>query len=281
MFVRIKPSGSYRYLQIVENRREGRRTVRHVLTTLGCGDQLAATGAVDVLLRSLRRFAEQVRGIAAHRQGHLEANAVRQLGPDLVFGRLWQTVGLPAAFTDLLQERRVEVSVACAVYLTALHHLFEAGPDRAAERWRRDGRLPGTERLELHHLYRAMRWLGEIKATIAEALFHDRRDLFTERTLAFFDTTSLYCEGQGGERLGLYGHVKDHRPDLRQMSVGAGLTGERRPVCCELGPGSRADGRALLPVVDRRRQRFGIRHECWVADRGMSGARTIAELEQR
>lgn len=47
MFVRVKPSGRYRYLQIVANHREGRRTAQRVLTTLGRVDQLAAAGAVD------------------------------------------------------------------------------------------------------------------------------------------------------------------------------------------------------------------------------------------
>jgi hypothetical protein len=281
MFVRVKPSGPYRYLQIVENRREGRRTVQRVLATLGRVDQLAATGAVDVLLRSLGRFAAQVRVLAAYRNGHLEAGVVRQLGPDLVFGRLWQTMGLQAVLTDLLHDRHFEFPVERAVYLTVLHRLFESGSDRAAARWRRDVQVPGADTLELHHLYRAMRWLGATKETIEEALFTRRRDLFTELTLAFFDTTSLYFEGQGGESLGQHGHSKDHRPDLRQMVVGAVLTGEGRPVCCELWPGNTADGRALLPVVDRLRERFGIRQVCWVADRGMISARTIGELEQR
>jgi hypothetical protein len=234
MFVRVKPSGPYRYLQIVENRREGRRTVQRVLATLGRVDQLTATGAVDVLLRSLGRFAKHVQVMEAHRHGHLEAGTARQLGPDLVFGRLWQTVGLQAILTDLLRERHFEFPVERAVYLTTLHRLFESGSDRAAERWRRDVHIPGTEALELHHLYRAMRWLGETQAAIEEALFLARRDLFTDLTLAFFDTTSLYFEGQGGESLGQYGHSKDHRPDRHQLIVGAVLTGEGRPVCCEL-----------------------------------------------
>jgi hypothetical protein len=281
MFVRVKPSGPYRYLQLVENHRAGQRTVQRVLATLGRVDQLTATGAIDVLLRSLGRFAEQVRVIEAQRQGGLEAGAVRQLGPDLVFGRLWQTVGLQDLLTDLLRERRFEFPLERAVYLTVLHRLFESGSDRAAERWRRDVRIPGAETLELHHLYRAMRWLGETKTAVEEALFLQRRDLFTALTVAFFDTTSVYFEGQGGERLGQYGHSKDHRPDRRQMIVGAVLTGEGRPVGCELWPGNYADGRALLPVVDRLRERFGIQQVCWVADRGMISARTITALEER
>jgi hypothetical protein len=52
MFFRIKPSGERRYLQIVENTRDGARTVQRVLATLGRVEELQADGKLDVLLRS-------------------------------------------------------------------------------------------------------------------------------------------------------------------------------------------------------------------------------------
>jgi transposase len=281
MFVRKKRVGPYEYLQVVANHREGRRTRQHVVGTLGRVDQLQGSGATDTLLRSLARFADRLRVVDAHAAGHLEAGAVRQLGPDLVFGRLWQALGIQATLTALLRDRRFEFPVERAIYLSVLHRLCAPGSDRAAEQWRRDLVLPGTEPLALHHLYRAMRWLGDHHAVVEEALFARRRDLFTDLTLAFFDTTSLYFEGQGGETLGQYGHSKDHRPDLRQLVLGAVLTEDGRPVCSEVWPGNQTDVQTLLPVVDRVRTRFGLRRVCWVADRGMCSSTTIAELEAR
>lgn len=278
MFFRVKPSGRYRYLQLVENHREGYRTVQRVLVTLGRLDKLTTSGSTDALLRSLARFGQSVRLMEG---GDLEKGPSQQLGPDLVFGRLWQTTGVKQVFERLLEHRSFEFPVERAIYLSVLHRLFMSGSDRAADRWRRDVVVPGAQGLELHHLYRAMRWLGEAKDEVEEALFQERRDLFTELSLAFFDTTSLYFEGRGGESLGRYGHSKDHRPDLRQMVVGAVLTGDGRPVCCELWPGNRADGDALLPVVERLGQRFGLRRVCWVADRGMISRDTIQGLEAR
>lgn len=216
-----------------------------------------------------------------YQKGRLEAGAIRQLGPDLVFGRLWQETGIKRILNELLQGRQFEFPVERAIYLTVLHRLFESGSDRAAERWRRDVCLPGSEALQLHHLYRAMRWLGGIKDSVEEALFRQHQDIFTELSLAFFDTTSIYFEGQGGESLGQYGNSKDHRPDLRQMVIGAVLTEVGRPVCCELWQGNHADGNSLLPVVDRLRRRFGLKRVCWVADRGMISKDTIEGLEKR
>ena len=59
------------------------------------------------------------------------------------------------------------------------------------------------------------------------------------------------------------------------------LDGEGRPICSETWPGNATDVKALLPVVTRLRERFGITRMCLVADRGMISAETIAELEAR
>ena len=118
-----------------------------------------------------------------------------------------------------------------------------------------------------------------IKDRIEEGVVAHRRDLFTGLQLVFFDTTSIYFEGNGGEDLGQRGHSKDHRPDLYQMVVGAVLDGQGRPICCELWPGNTTDVKTLIPVVDRLRSRFGIRQVCIVADRGMISQETIEALE--
>jgi Transposase DDE domain len=58
-----------------------------------------------------------------------------------------------------------------AIYLTVLHRLFAGGSDRVAERWRAGYLIPGTAALELHHLYRAMAFLGqEIEAKSQKTL---------------------------------------------------------------------------------------------------------------
>src|SRR5262245_22469510 len=123
MFVRVKAAGPYRYLQVVANQRDGRRTRQRVLGTLGRVDQLHTSGATDALLRSLARFADRVRVIDAYQAGHLEAGALRQLGPDLVFGRLWQSVSLQTIVTRLLGDRAFGFPVERAVYLSVLHRL--------------------------------------------------------------------------------------------------------------------------------------------------------------
>src|SRR5690349_21538342 len=112
------------------------------------------------------------------------------------------------------------------------------------------------------------------KDWIEEELFARRRDLFSTIDLVFFDTTSIYFEGEGGQELGQYGKSKDSRPDLKQMVVGLSLDVHGWPLCCELWPGNTADVTTLLPVVKRLRQRFKVSRVSIVADRGMISAKT-------
>ena len=60
MFARVKKAGPYEYLQIVENRREGSKTIQRVIATIGRMDQMRAKGEIENLVRSLSRFSEKV-----------------------------------------------------------------------------------------------------------------------------------------------------------------------------------------------------------------------------
>jgi transposase len=295
MFFRVKSVGSYQYLQIVHSVRQGEKVRQQVFGTLGRLDELKASGRLEALIRSGLRHCENFALIDAHAAGETQAVTVLRIGADLVFGRLWKECGIQEVIQSLLETRRYDFDLERAVYLTVLHRLFASGSDRAAERWREDYLIPGTETLELHHLYRAMAFLGQeieskgpktlgtprcLKDLIEEELFERRRDLFTEVDLVFFDTTSLYFEGRGGESIGKRGHNKDHRPDLYQMVVGMALDVEGRPICCEMWPGNTADVKTLIPVVKRMRERFRLREITVVADRGMVSQATLEAFEK-
>ena len=293
MFARVKKSGRYQYLQIVENTRSGGKVRQRVIATIGRLDQLQARGTVETLIRSLARFSEKTLLVLSGKV-EVHAHAVK-IGPALIFERLWSELGLPMILDDLLADRKFGFAVERAIFLTVLHRLCVSGSDRACDQWRRDYAIDGVEDIALHQVYRAMAFLGEVlpdqtgatpfaprctKDLVEEAMFRRHRNLFTGLELVFFDTTSIYFEGEGGETLGQFGHSKDHRSDRKQMVVGAILDDTGRPICCEMWPGNTADVKSLLPVVEKLRSRFGIERFCIVADRGMISADTIATLEQ-
>ena len=294
MFARIKKSGKYQYLQIVENRREGPKTIQRVIATIGRMDKLHARGSIETLVRSLSRFSEKVLLILSDKS---QPNAsAKKIGPSLIFERLWRELGIKKVIKNLLPARKFEFDMERAIFVTVLHRLFTSGSDRCCDKWHRDYLIEGVDDISLHHLYRAMAFIGEeaedqrdrtpfsrrcIKDLIEEDMFFENRNLFTGVDLVFFDTTSVYFEGQGGESLGKKGHNKDHRPELNQMVIGTVIDDHGRPICCEMWPGNTADVKTLIPVTERIRNRFNVGLFCIVADRGMISAETMKQLDER
>ena len=293
MFLRVKKSAGREYLQIVESYREKGKVRQRVIGTIGRTDELVERGQIDQLLRSLAKYSKRAVLLLA---GSSDPQAqVKRIGPALVFERLWEQNGIGQIIRELLKGRRYRFEVERAVFVTVLHRLMNPGSDRQAERWKDGYRIAGGEDLELQHFYRAMDWLGSplkeqpieagftprcVKDELEEEIFRRRRDLFTGMDLVFFDTTSIYFEGEGGQTIGRYGHSKDHRSDLKQMVVGVILDGEGYPVCCEMWPGNTTDVKTLRVLAKQLKERFGIRRMCVVSDRGMISKATIKELER-
>jgi hypothetical protein len=298
MFVREKRINGYTYLYLVETVREGGRAKQRIIKNLGRKEAVTASGALERLATSVARYAERALVLSQIDAGNPDGLACKRIGAPLLFGRLWEETGCRAVVEDLLSGRSFEFPVERAIFATVLHRIMVSGSDRACETWLSDYDIPGVDGLSLHHLYRAMAWLGEelpadeqggatpfsprtVKDRVEEELFARRRDLFSELSVVFFDTTSLSFTGAGGKSLGKRGYSKDQRPDLMQMIVGVVIDAAGRPVCSEMWPGNTADVTGLVPVIDRLRSRFAIGRVCVVADRGMISAATMAALEER
>ena len=275
MFFREKESGPRSYLQIVENRWEKGGSRQHVVATLGRLDQLQESGQLESLLRSGARFAQSVMILGAHERGELTEVSTQQVGPGLIFERLWKETGCQKVIASVLEGRLYEFPVERAIFLTVLHRLFAPGTDRAGEKWRGDYAIAGSEgsaaapSLPGHGVAWGVVARGGQDGTtpfaprctkdlIEERLFGHRRDLFSSSGSCVLRHHVHLLRGGGGETLGQHGNSKDHRPDLKQMVVGVVLSGEGRPVCCELWPGNTTDVKTLVPIVERLQR--AVRH---------------------
>src|SRR5919112_817252 len=197
MFVREKHINGYTYLYLVETVREDGRAKQRIIKNLGRKEALAASGALERLASSVARYAERALVLSQIEAGNPERLACKRIGAPLLFGRLWDETGCRAVIEDLLSGRGFEFAVERAVFTTVLHRIMVSGSDRACEKWLTGYDIPGVDGLALHHLYRAMAWLGEelapgepgrataftprtVKDLIEEGLFERRRDLFSE-----------------------------------------------------------------------------------------------------
>src|ERR671926_895350 len=228
MFVREKRIKGYTYLYLVETVREHGRARQRIIKNLGRKEAVTASGALERLATSVARYAERAVVLSQIKAGNPDGLACRRIGAPLLFGRLWEETGCRAVIADLLCGRSFEFPVERAIFATVPHRIMVSGSDRACEKWLADYDIPDVDGLALHYLYRALAWLGEelgadqqgdatplaprtVKDLIEERLFERKRDLFSELSVVFMDTTSLSFTGAGGETLGERGYSKDHR----------------------------------------------------------------------
>ena len=109
MFFRLKKSGPRSYLQIVENRRDGRAVRQQVIATIGRIDELAARGGLATLLASGARLCEQVMLFSALENPEQSTRlSCKRIGGPLLFGRVWERIGVGAVLQELLAPRAFE-----------------------------------------------------------------------------------------------------------------------------------------------------------------------------
>jgi Transposase DDE domain len=283
VFVRIKTIAQdgrrYEYLQIVRSVRDGARVRQELVASLGRRDLLVATGQLDQLLQALARFSTRLRVIETAKDEGLVARDAKSWGPALVFGRLWEQQGLPVILDRLAAGRRFGFDPERVAFALALQRLCAPGSDLQGVAWAHTIEAPGFADLALHQFYRTVPWLAAIRHELEQDLFFQHRDLFAGALdLVFVDTTSVYCYREGESALIRHGYSRDRRPELPQLVLCVAVDGEGWPVAFDVLPGNTADVDALSLTIARFRERFRIRRAVVVADRGMLGRATLAEL---
>jgi hypothetical protein len=284
MFVRAKRSvqsgKTYEYLQIVESYRDEGRVRQRVLLTLGRRDQVAASGDLDGLIRSLSRFSERLRVIDTADKSGLRAREARLWGPAIVFGRLWERQGVPELLASVARERRFEFDVERVCFAMALQRLCAPGSDLRGSSWVQTVEARGFDSLRLQHFYRTCAFLHDVRADLERGLFLRDRDLFSDALdLVFVDTTSTFIYRDTETELRKRGYSRDRRGDLPQFVLCVAVDRHGWPIAWEIFPGNTADREALRRVVAVLRDRFRVGRVVVVADRGMIGKDTIALLE--
>jgi hypothetical protein len=283
MFVRVKTIGQdghrYEYLQIVRSVRNGGRVRQELVASLGRRDLLVATGKLDSLVQALARFSTRLKVIAAAKDERFVAREAKTWGPALVFGRLWERQGLPEILDRRAEGRRFGFDPERVAFALALQRLCAPGSDLQGAAWAQTVEAPGFDGLALHHFYRTVPWLAAIRHELEQDLFLQHRDLFsTELDLVFVDTTSVYLYRDGESELVRRGYSRDRRPDLPQLVLSVAVDSQGWPVAFDVLPGNTADVDALNQAIARFRTRFRIRRAVVVADRGMFGRNTLAQL---
>ncbi len=278
-----KDGSAVRYVQLAHNRRVGGVTQAEVLLNLGREDQLDLD-ALRRLAASITRFTDGDAG-GQPLPGEFEVTESRPLGGVWLLDGLWRTLGVDRALSGVLGSRRFSTDVERILFALVANRTLDPLSKLAASEWvREDVAIPGLSGMDEDQCYRAMDLLVEADsaAQVQEAVFFACADLLNlEVDLLFFDTTSTYWErdepesGEGAFRV--YGHSKDHRPDLPQIVIGLAVTREGIPVRVWCWPGNTNDMSVVKEVKDDLRG-WRLGRVVTVVDRGFSSDENLRYL---
>ena len=281
-----------RYVQLAHNRRVDGVTQAQVLLNLGREDQLDRDGLRRLVASINHYLGEPDGGLppadAAQLAGDgLTVVASRPVGTVHLLDGLWQALGVDAALRKVLGPRRFTTDVERVLFALVASRAIDPMSKLSAAEWAsNDVAIDGLEAMDEDQAYRAMDLLVEAdaQAGVQEAVFFAVAGLLNlEVDLLFFDTTSTYFE-RGTEEAGedafrLYGHSKDHRPDLPQIIIGLAVTKEGIPVRVWCWPGSTSD-QTILPEVKDDIRGWRLGRVITVVDRGFSSAGNLAYLRR-
>jgi len=129
-------------------------------------------------------------------------------------------------------------------------------------------------------LYSAMDVLQNKKETIEFQLFETLRSkLNLNLSKAHYDITSSYFEGHKCA-IAMYGYSRDHRRDRKQIVIGLVLV-DNIPTYHEVFEGNTQDKTTVTDVVDKLRNKFGLKTTTIIGDRGMLTEANIQNLESK
>jgi len=283
---RRKDGSLVRYVQLAHNRRINGVTQAEVLLNLGREELLDLEG-LRRLAASITRFTDGDGGgmPLPGAPGEFDVVGSRPLGGVWLLDGLWRALGVDRALADVLGPRRFTTDVERVLFALASNRALDPCSKLAAAEWASlDVHIPGLDGMDEDQAYRAMDLLVEAdaEARVQEAVFFACADLLNlEVDLLFFDTTTTYFErdepeaGEGAFRV--FGHSKDHRPDLPQIVIGLAVTREGVPVRVWCWPGNTNDMSVITEVKDSLRG-WRLGRVVTVVDRGFSSDENLRYL---
>jgi DDE family transposase len=296
---RNKDGSEVRYLQLAHNEWDSARkcAVAKVVHSFGREDRLDRDGLAR-LVRSLSRALEPEQALIATAPAELEFVRSAPLGGAWALDGLWRRLGIDTTIERLLEERRLDGRAERLLFAMVANRALEPFSKLACCEWlAADVAIPGLAADAVGEdpqpLYRAMDWLLEIEAELAEQVYWATADLLNlEVDLLFFDTTSTYWETDqpDGDELDehgnlispafrAYGHSKDHREDLPQVLIGLAVTRTGIPIRAWCWPGDTGDQPLIRQVKDELRE-WKLGRVVWVADRGFQSAENRRYLQR-
>lgn len=268
MFIKITKAKNYEYIKLVESYREGAKTKHRVLYNFGRRDLIKNDQMFINMVKKLCEIAEI--SLPNSKDSFLDCSEATLLHyGHIAYRKLWEDLGIANALQCIQDQSNMRFSFLDAVFLMAIQHLLDPRSKKSTHD--HQDTYFGLNKVDLHHLYRALDQLAEHKEYIEQTLFEQNYTFSKQQVdVVFYDVTTFAFESVIVDELRNFGFSKDQKFKEVQVVMGLMIDAKGLPIGYELFTGNTFDGKTLVKSLENIHKRFGINRVILVADRGIN-----------
>ena len=288
MFVRKKPNKSGKVSVQVVRKTKNRR--QKVVKTIGCSNDAET---IERFVAEGRDYIERCNGPIFpgfddeeneidRFVSSLTNTQIQIIGPELVFGRLYDKIGYNAIKDEMFRHMVIcrlfnpGSKLKTVDYLQRyLHVTYDINKvyrflDNLCYRKRKEVKAKSNRRDR-----------PDYKSIVEQISYeHTKRIVGGNISVCFYDMTTLYWEAAEEDDLRKCGFSKDGKHSCPQIFLGLLVAAGGNPIGYEIYEGNISEGRTIIPMVKSLAARFGFSKPIVVADAGLLSKSNIAALKE-
>ena len=190
---------------------------------------------------------------------------IRTVGPELVFGKIYDAIGFNAIQAELFRHLVIARLAFPLSKLKTIEYL---------------NRYQGLS-IEVDTIYRFLDKLNkDLKEQVEQINFkHTQKILNNNIGIVFYDMTTLYFEASDEDDLRKTGFSKDGKHSNPQIFLGLLVALGGYAIGYDIFEGNIFEGHTLIPVIEKLSKKFSLLKPIVVADAGLLSNDNIIELE--
>jgi transposase len=272
MFIRKKPNKSGSVSVQIISKSEGKY---RLVKTIGSGKSEQEVEKLYFLAKQeLERLSVQPKLFVSENDTIIEQafeslkNAsIKTVGPEIIFGRIYNHIGFNSINEDLFKHLVVARLAFPLSKLKTIEYLY---------------RFQGVM-MDIDAVYRFLDKLNnKLKSQVEQIAFaHTKKILNDSISVVFYDMTTLYFEASDEDDLRKTGFSKDGKNQSPQIYLGllVGLGGYA--IGYDIFEGNIYEGHTLIPFLEKTSKKFNLEKPIVVADAGLLSNDNIKALEDR
>jgi hypothetical protein len=272
MFVRQKPNSSGSISVQVISKSNGYRVVKTIGTAHDPVEvaRLVELGELFIARRSgqYSLFTENQHdnAVILNFVETLGNASIRTVGPELIFGRLFDEIGFAAIPEQLFRDIVIARLVYPTSKLKTVDYLYRYQGKTVSP----DSIYLFLDRLNKRYAAQAQRIAYEYSRRILETI-----------NVVFYDMTSLYFEAEDEDDLRRIGFSKDGKFQNPQIMLGLLVGKGGYPIGYDIFEGNTFEGKTLLPVLERIAKQYDFGKPIVIADAAMLSNNNLDALDRQ